>query len=107
MGLTTSRNHAGCLQDESKGINMYHEPAAEAIAATTTIASATPPPEEKPEIVRQNPDDPEARPWRGIYMVELPEQALFTKQIDVRPEQLEKWKPRGVTSDRQVPNDDE
>src|SRR5262245_22454846 len=51
--------------------------------------------------------DDEARPWRGVYALEFPEEALFTKPIDIRPEQLDEWRPQGVTSERQVRDDDE
>jgi Arc/MetJ-type ribon-helix-helix transcriptional regulator len=44
--------------------------------------------------------------WRGVFAVELPEEVLFTKQIDVRPEQLDEWRPRGVTSERQLRDED-
>ena len=34
-------------------------------------------------------NDEEARPWRGVYALEFPEEVLFTKSIDIRPEQLD------------------
>jgi Arc/MetJ-type ribon-helix-helix transcriptional regulator len=37
------------------------------------------------EIEPQNNDDEDARPWRGVYALALPEEVLFTKQIDKRP----------------------
>ena len=52
-------------------------------------------------------NDKEARPRRGVYALEFPEEVLFTKPIDIRPEQLDEWRPRGVTSDRLVPDGDE
>jgi Arc/MetJ-type ribon-helix-helix transcriptional regulator len=52
-------------------------------------------------------NDEEARPWRGVYALEFPEEVLFTKSIDMRPEQLDDWRPQGVTSERQVRDDDE
>ncbi len=51
--------------------------------------------------------DEEARLWRGVYALEFPEEVLFTKSIDIRPDQLEDWRPQGVTSERQVRDDDE
>ena len=52
-------------------------------------------------------EDGDAKPSRGIYALEFPEKALFTKQIDIRPEQLEEWHPQGVTSERRTGNEDE
>ena len=57
------------------------------------MSSATEPEKENNE---------EARPWRGVYALEFPEEVLFTKPIDIRPEQLDDWRPQGVTSERQV-----
>ena len=31
-------------------------------------------------------NDEEARSWRGVYALEVPEEVLFTKPIDIRPE---------------------
>src|SRR3954468_11501842 len=55
----------------------------------------------------QEDHEEDARPWRGVYAVELPEEVLFTKLIDIRPEQLDEWRPQGVTGERQVRTDDE
>ena len=55
----------------------------------------------------ENENDEEARPWRGVYALEFPEEILFTKSIDIRPEQLDEWRPQGVTSERQVRDEDE
>ncbi len=44
--------------------------------------------------------DEDARPWRGVYALEYPEEVLFTKPIDIRPEQLDNWRPQGVRSCR-------
>ena len=52
-------------------------------------------------------NDEEARPWRGVYALEFPEEVLFTKPIDIRPEQLDDWRPQGVTSERRVRDEDE
>src|SRR3954447_15917593 len=52
-------------------------------------------------------DDEDARPWRGVYALEFPEEVLFTKSIDIRPEQLDEWRPQGVTSERQVRDEDD
>jgi Arc/MetJ-type ribon-helix-helix transcriptional regulator len=60
-------------------------------------------PASKPE----KEDDEGARPWRGVYALEFPEEVLFTKSIDIRPEQLGEWRPQGVTSERQVRDDDD
>jgi Arc/MetJ-type ribon-helix-helix transcriptional regulator len=51
--------------------------------------------------------DEEARPWRGAYALEFPEKVLFTKHIDIRPEQLDKWRTQGITSERRVRDEDE
>jgi Arc/MetJ-type ribon-helix-helix transcriptional regulator len=45
-------------------------------------------------------EDEEVKPWRGIFSLQFPEEVLFTKQIDIRPKQLDEWRPRGVTSER-------
>jgi Arc/MetJ-type ribon-helix-helix transcriptional regulator len=52
-------------------------------------------------------DDEEARPWRGVYALEFPEEVLFTKPIDIRPQQLDEWQPQGVTSERQRRDEDD
>ena len=58
-----------------------------------------------PEPETEN--DEEARPWRGVYALEFPEEVLFTKSIDIRTEQLDECRPQGVTSERQVRDEDE
>ena len=55
----------------------------------------------------QKDDDEDARPWRGVYALEFPEEVLFTKPIDIRPEQLDEWRPQGVTSERRDRDEDE
>ena len=55
----------------------------------------------------QRDSDEDARPWRGVYALEYPEEVLFTKPIDIRPEQLDDWRPQGVTSERRVRDEDE
>ena len=62
------------------------------------ISSATEP---------EKDSDEEARPWRGVYALEFPEEVLFTKSIDIRPEQLDEWCPRGVASERRARDEDE
>jgi hypothetical protein len=62
------------------------------------MSSATEPEKEQNE---------EARPWRGVYALEFPEEVLFTKPIDIRPEQLDEWQPQGVTSERRVRDENE
>jgi Arc/MetJ-type ribon-helix-helix transcriptional regulator len=51
--------------------------------------------------------DEDARSWRGVYALEFPEEVLFTKAVDIRPEQLDDWRPQGVTSERRVRDEDE
>jgi Arc/MetJ-type ribon-helix-helix transcriptional regulator len=60
-----------------------------------------------PVTAPEKENEEEARPWRGVYALEFPEELLFTKSIDIRPEKLGEWRPRGVTSERQVRDDDE
>jgi len=55
----------------------------------------------------ENESDEDARPWRGVYALDFPEEVLFTKAIDIRPEHLDEWQPQGVTSERQVRDEDE
>lgn len=87
---------------------MAHEHAVESPALPETPTSAMPAPvPEVAEAIEKAIDAVEPRPWRGIYLVEMPAQAIFTKQIDIRSEQLEEWQPRGVTSTRQVRNDND
>ena len=52
-------------------------------------------------------NDEEDRPWRGVYALEFPDEVLFTKPIDMRPEHLEDWRPKGATSERPVRDEDE
>jgi len=52
-------------------------------------------------------NDEGAQPWRGVYALEFPEEVLFTRSIDIRPEQLDEWRPQGVTSERRVRDEDE
>ncbi|WP_165229295.1 hypothetical protein [Aquisphaera insulae] len=63
----------------------------------------TPSPGTQPE----KEDDGDARPWRGVYSLEFPEEVLFTKSIDIRPDQLDEWRPQGVTSERRSRDEDE
>ena len=65
------------------------------------------PPPTSPATEPEKEDDEEARPWRGVYALEFPEEVLFTKSIDIRPERLDDWRPQGVTSERRVRDDDE
>jgi Arc/MetJ-type ribon-helix-helix transcriptional regulator len=65
------------------------------------------PPPMSPATEPDKENDEEARPWRGVYALEFPEEVLFTKPIDIRPEQLDEWRPQGVTSERRVRDDDE
>ena len=58
----------------------------------TPLSSAT-------ELETEN--DEQARPWRGVYALEFFEEVLFTKPIDIRPEQLDEWRPQGITRERQ------
>jgi hypothetical protein len=44
----------------------------------------------------QKDGDEDARPWRGVYILQFPEDVHFTKPIDVRPEQLDEWQPQKV-----------
>jgi Arc/MetJ-type ribon-helix-helix transcriptional regulator len=64
------------------------------------------PPPTSPATESEKEND-EARPWRGVYALEFPEEVLFTKQIDIRSEELDEWRPQGVTSERRVRDDDE
>ncbi len=57
------------------------------------------------EPEKQN--DEEARTWRGVYALEFSEEILFTKPVDIRPRQLDGWRPRGVTSERRGRGEDE
>jgi hypothetical protein len=52
-------------------------------------------------------EDGEDQTWRGTFALDFNDQSLFTKQIDIRPDQLETWLPQGVTSGRGVQEDDE
>ena len=65
------------------------------------------PPPTSPATEPEKENDEEARPWRGVYALEFPEEVLFTKQIDIRPEQLDEWRPQGVTSERRTRDEDE
>jgi Arc/MetJ-type ribon-helix-helix transcriptional regulator len=60
-----------------------------------------------PATEPEKENEEEARPWRGVYALEFPEEVLFTKSIDIRTEQLDEWRPQGVTSERRVRDDDE
>ena len=44
----------------------------------------------------------EARTLHGVYALEFPDEVLFTKPIDMRPEQLDDCRPQGVTSERRA-----
>jgi hypothetical protein len=55
----------------------------------------------------QKDHDEDAQAWRGVYALPFPEEILFTKPIDIRPEQLDEWRPNGVTSERRVRDEDE
>lgn len=90
------------------GLVMPYEPADEALASLDTITSAKPQPLPKvAEAIQETDDDEEPRTWRGTYALDLPEEVIFTKQIDIRPERLEEWLPQAVTSVRRVQDRDE
>ena len=64
-------------------------------------------PPTSPSAEPEKGSDEDGRPWRGVYALEFPEEVLFTKPIDIRPQQLDDWRPQGVTSERQVRHEDD
>ena len=42
-----------------------------------------------------------------VSTLQFPEEVLFTKPIDIRPEKLDEWRPQGVTSERRGRDEDE
>ncbi len=64
-------------------------------------------PSPSPAIEPQKDDDEDARPWRGVYALEFPDEVLFTKPIDIRSEQLDEWQPQGVISERRARTEDD
>jgi hypothetical protein len=65
-------------------------------AAKTPIVA---PPDQAEAI--EGPDEPrdeaDPRPWRGVFAVEYRDEVLFTKRIDIRPDQLDEWRPEPAT----------
>jgi hypothetical protein len=51
-------------------------------------------------------DEVDSRSWRGVFAIEYPDEVLFTKRIDIRPDQLDEWRPEPVTSRRRDEHDD-
>jgi hypothetical protein len=51
-------------------------------------------------------DETDSRSWRGVFAVEYPDEVLFTKRIDIRPDQLDEWQPEPITSRRHDELDD-
>jgi hypothetical protein len=51
-------------------------------------------------------DEVDSRSWRGVFAVEYPDEVLFTKRIDVRPDQLDDWKPEPVAGRGHSEHDD-
>jgi hypothetical protein len=91
----------------STGLVMPYDPADQALAANT-ITSVTSQPLTKVVKSIEEPDDgEEPHVWRGIYALEIPREVIFTKRINVQPSKLKQWVPQGISSGRQVQNEDE
>jgi hypothetical protein len=74
---------------------------------TDTIPGATPMDRSEPiEGPGEFRDEADVRPWRGVYAIAYPDEVLFTKRIDIRPDQLDEWKPQPVTGRRPGEDDD-
>ncbi len=65
--------------------------------ADRTPGSVPPAPTAAIEGQGESRDEADSRSWRGVFAVEYPEEILFTKRIDIRPDQLDEWKPESIS----------
>ena len=69
----------------------------EAVEDLMTGVDTPPDQTEAIEGANESRDEADSRSWRGVFAIAYPDEALFTKRIDIRPDQLEEWKPRPIT----------
>jgi hypothetical protein len=74
--------------------------------AVTTPDASPPDQAEAIESPDESRDEVNPRSWRGVYAVEYPDEVLFTKRIDIRPDQLDEWRPEPAASRRHTDHDD-
>ncbi len=84
------------------------EEAADDLTTGANTIPAAPPPDQTQAIEGpgESLDEADSRSWRGVFAIEYPDEVLFTKRIDIRPDQLDEWKPEPVTSRRSGEHDD-
>ena len=78
----------------------------EAVDDLMTGADKPPDQTEAIEGADESCDEADSRSWRGVFAIAYPDEVLFTKRIDIRPDQLDEWKPEPVTSRRPGEHDD-
>jgi hypothetical protein len=49
----------------------------------------------------------DARPWRGVLVLPMPQQEIFTQEMEFRTSDLPKWQPSVVINPRRLEADDE
>jgi len=64
--------------------------------ADTPPCASPPDQAEAIESPDESRDEVNPRSWRGVFAVEYPDEVLFTKRIDIRPDQLDEWRPEPV-----------
>lgn len=90
-----------------KAPSLIEEAAADSMTGADTTADAMPLEQtEAFENLPESRDEADSRSWRGVFVVEYPDEVLFTKRIDIRPDQLDEWQPEPVTSRRHDEHDD-
>jgi hypothetical protein len=75
-------------------------------SADTVPRAALPDQAEAIESPDESRDEVNPRSWRGVFAVEYPDVVLFTKRIDIRPDQLDEWKPDPVAGRGHSEDDD-
>jgi len=45
-------------------------------------------------------DDQNEHPWRGLFLLELPQKLLFTQDVEFKTSELPRWEPDIVISRR-------
>lgn len=77
---------------------IFDESADRLMTGAKMTPCASPPDEvEAIESPDESRDEEDSRSWRGVFAVEYPDEVLFTKRIDIRPDRLDEWSREPVT----------
>lgn len=89
-----------------QGWDGYSTPIPPRVAVDMTPGSVLLAPTEAIERPVESRDELDSRSWRGVFAVEYPDEVLFTKRIDIRPDQLDEWRPEPVAGRGHSDHDD-